>query len=178
MSDFFELAERRQSCRSYTGAPVEHEKLVKIAEAARLAPSGCNAQPWKFIFVESEENKKIVAEACQSFSGVNKYTDKAGAFAVVLEEYAILMPALRSVLDSQYFAKNDLGGAVATICYAAEELGVASCIMGLFDRDKIEKALGITHESRVHVVIALGDAEKPGARKKTRKDFDSIVSFA
>ena len=178
MSDFFELCEKRQSCRKYTGEKVSHEKLAKIAEAARLAPSGCNSQPWKFFFVESPEKMKVVAQACQSFEGINKYTDNAGAFVVILEEYAVLNPHVRRIFDSQYFAKNDCGAAAVTICYAAEELGVASCIIGLFDREAIEKELGITHESRIHLVIALGHADNPDVRKKTRKDLADIVTFA
>ena len=178
MSDFFELCEKRQSCRKYTGEKVAHENLAKIAEAARLTPSGCNAQPWKFIFVESEDKVQVVAKACQSFEGINKYTDTAGAFVVVLEEYAVLNPHVRRVFDSQYFAKNDCGAAVVTICYAAEELGVASGIIGLFDREAIEKELGITHESRIHMVIALGYPDSPDVRKKARKELSEIVKFA
>jgi len=178
MSDFFELCARRQSCRKYSGAKVEHEKLVKIAEAARLTPSACNAQPWSFIFVESPEKMKIVAEACQSFKGINKHVDNAGAFAIILEEYAMLTPGLRTIIDSQYFAKNDCGAAEATICYAAEELGVTSCIIGMFDRAKLEDELGISHESRIHMVISLGYAANPEVREKLRKESGEVIRFA
>ena len=52
MKDFMDLCLRRQSCRDFSDRPVEHEKLVQCIEAARLAPSGCNAQPWSFVVVE------------------------------------------------------------------------------------------------------------------------------
>lgn len=57
MKDFFELVLNRESCRSYTGEPVKKEEMIKCIEAARLAPSACNGQPWNFILVEGEKNE-------------------------------------------------------------------------------------------------------------------------
>ena len=56
MMDFLELAGKRQSCRSYTSTPVEKEKILKILEAARLSPSACNSQPWKFLLSQTQKN--------------------------------------------------------------------------------------------------------------------------
>ncbi len=106
--DFMELCHKRQSCRDFADRPVEHEKLVKCLEAARLTPSGCNAQPWSFVVAENPEVVAEVAKCAQQL-GINEYISGAKAFFVVLEEHAVLMPAIRKILDSQYFAKGDLG---------------------------------------------------------------------
>lgn len=130
MQDFMELCQRRQSCRDFADKPVEREKLVRCIEAARLAPSGCNAQPWSFVVVENPDIVPEVAKCSQQL-GFNEYISKARAFIVVLEEHAVLMPAIRRIVDSQYFAKGDLGAAVLSICLQAESMGLGSCILGI-----------------------------------------------
>jgi nitroreductase len=60
---FQEMLERRESCRAYSDRPVSREDLMKLVEAGRLSPSGCNAQPWKFIVVDDPEAKKNLCDA-------------------------------------------------------------------------------------------------------------------
>ncbi|MDR1084217.1 MAG: nitroreductase family protein [Deltaproteobacteria bacterium] len=176
MSDFLELAAHRQSCRTFSGKQVEHDKLVKCIEAARLAPSGCNAQPWKFVVVEDPLVVPEVAK-CTVQLGVNEYLAQAGAFIVVLEEHAKLMPKLAAMLDSQYFAKGDLGGAALSICLEAESLGLATCMAGLYDRPKLCQLLDLPPDQRFFLVIAVGYAVKDEVRPKIRKPLDEIVKF-
>lgn len=176
MKDFMDLCLRRQSCRDFSDRPVEHEKLVQCIEAARLAPSGCNAQPWSFVVVEDPAVVPEVAKCAQQLGG-NAYISGAQAFIVVLEEHAVLMPQIRSFLDSQYFAKGDLGAAVVTICYAAEEQGVGTCILGIYDREKLCQLLDIPLEKRFAGLIALGYPNKDKVRTKHRKNLESIVRF-
>ncbi len=87
------------------------------------------------------------------------------------------MPQIRSVCDSQHFAKNDLGAAAMTICYAAEEQGIGSCIIGLFDREKICALLDIPAEKPFATLVALGYPANPTVRKKVRKPLEEIVRF-
>lgn len=176
MKDFMDLCLRRQSCRDFSDQAVEHEKLVKCIEAARLAPSGCNAQPWSFVVVE---NPQIVPEVakCSQQLGFNDYISTAKAFVVILEEHAVLMPKIRPIVDSQYFAKNDLGAAAVTICLAAEDLGLGSCILGLFDRERLRELLNIPLEKQFGVLIALGYPSSDRVRPKARKPLEEIVRF-
>ena len=176
MSNFIELCKRRQSCREFSDRPVEHEKLAQCIEAARLAPSACNSQPWSFVVVEDPRLVPEVAKCAQRL-GINEYVAKARAFIVVLEEHAVLMPPLRAMLDSQYFAKGDLGGAVVTICYAAEDLGLGSLIIGLYDREKLCSLLNIPIEKRFAGFIALGYPASGNVRPKQRKQTEEIARF-
>lgn len=178
MQSFFELAKARYSCRNFNGKPVEREKLVKMIEAASLAPSGCNSQPWSFVVVDRPELVKQVAKCTQVIEGVNKYADDAGAFIIVLEEHAHLMKGIRKMLDSQYFAKGDLGGAAVTICYAAADMGVQSLMIGMYDREELCNLLGLPQEQRFFIVIALGYTDAPPAQKPARKPLDQIMRFA
>ncbi|MDR2529626.1 MAG: nitroreductase family protein [Synergistaceae bacterium] len=177
MGDFLELAARRQSCRSFTGGRVERAKLTKCVEAARLAPSGCNGQPWSFVVVDAPDKVAQVAKCAQVVGESNKFTDKAGAFIVVLEEHAVLNPALRRMLDSQIFAKGDIGGAVVSICIEAAELGIGTCVIGLYDRESLTKILNLPAEQRFGALIAVGCPTDETIRPKIRKPLEEIVRY-
>ena len=65
MKDFYELAQRRQSCRNFKDKAVDGELLVRCVKAASLAPSACNSQPWKFVIVTNDEKKGALAKLVQ-----------------------------------------------------------------------------------------------------------------
>jgi nitroreductase len=176
MSDFLELAARRQSCRDFADKPVEHDKLVKCVEAARLAPSGCNSQPWSFVVAENPEIVPEVAKCSQQL-GINEYIAGAKAFIVVLEEHAVLMPKIRVFLDSQYFAKGDLGAAVLSICLEAESQGLGTCILGIYDRDELGRLLNIPAGRQYAGLIAVGYPKNDKVRAKSRKPLEEIARF-
>ena len=172
---FLELAKRRQSCRSYASTPVEIEKIEKMIEAARLAPSACNSQPWKFYAVLDPEKCAQIAPATQE-DGLNKFTSQCPAFLVVTEEEALLI-AKGGMKPNQKWAKFDLGIATICACLAAEEQGLGTCIMGSFNGNKIKEILGIAEESPVAIVIAVGYPASPGLRPKKRKSMEQMAEF-
>jgi len=173
---FMELCLKRQSCRDFADRPVEHEKLVKCLEAARLTPSGCNAQPWSFVVAEDPKLVPEVAKCAQQM-GMNEYISGAKAFFVVLEEHAVLMPGIRKILDSQYFAKGDLGAAVLTLCYAAEEQGLGTCVLGIYDRERLCELLSIPPEKQFGGLIAVGYPASERVREKSRRPLGEIARF-
>ncbi|MDR3135814.1 MAG: nitroreductase family protein, partial [Deltaproteobacteria bacterium] len=142
MTEFIEHALQRESCRQYSDQPVERQKLVKCLEAARLTPSACNSQPWSFVVVDSPEKVAEVAKTTMQL-GINEYIAKAKAFFVVVEEHAKLIPKIASLIDSQYFARGDLGAASYALTLEAASLGLGTCILGLFDRPKLRELLDI-----------------------------------
>jgi nitroreductase len=174
--DFLDLCLRRQSCRNFLDKAIEHDKLVKCVEAGRNTPSGCNSQPWSFVVAETPA---VVAEVakCGQQIGMNPFLSKAQAFVIVLEEHAVLMPKIRGILDSQYFAKGDLGAATLQICLEAESQGIGSCIIGIYDREALCKVLGIPIEKQFASLIALGYPADPAVRQKIRKPFEEVARF-
>jgi len=175
MSNFFELVKRRESCRTYNAIEVEKEKLIKCIEAARLSPSACNSQPWRFAIVTGEKGKEVAK--CVQKGGMNKFTDNCPAFIVIIEEQARLLSRIAESLTSQHFAQIDIGIATAHICYTALEQGLSTCIIGWFDEKKLADVIGIKNPERIRLVISVGYAESDSLRPKKRKELDDILTL-
>ncbi len=175
---FLDLVNKRESCRSFKeGETIEREKLINCIEAARLAPSACNSQPWSFVVVDKKELLPQVANATQKI-GMNKFTDKASAFIIVCREKANFTAKVGSVLQETDFQDIDLGIAVTHICYEATAQGLSTCILGMFDDKKLISALELPKNKKIKLVIAVGYSDKDTLRNKVRKTFDEIAYFA
>ncbi len=176
MKSFLELVKQRQSDRAYLPQPIEQKKLDRILEAARLAPSACNAQPWKMVVVTDEALRMQVADATSNRAlGMNHFTKQAPVQIVVLEEKANFTSNFGSWAKNKHFPHVDLGILSAHICLAAADEGLGTCIVGWFDEDKVKKVLEIPKSKRVLLVITLGYPAKE-TREKRRKDLAEIVS--
>ena len=175
MEDFLSLVKARQSDRAYDiSRPVEPEKLARIIEAARLAPSACNAQPWHFVVVDNPELAVRVGEATAGL-GMNKFARQAPVHILLVEENMNLTSFLGSKIKDKYFPLIDLGIAASHIVLAAEDEGLGSCILGWFDEKEIKKLLGIPAGKRVLLDITVGYPTKP-KRIKSRKTKEKVVS--
>ena len=172
------LAQGRQSCRNFDPArPVEREKLTACLEAARLSPSACNSQPWRYIAVDEPERLPQLA-ACLQETGLNRFTENARAFVVVIEGRQNFTARMGGSLKNQPFSGIDIGLSVAHLILAAADQGLASCVVGWFNERKIKMLLGIPKTRRVRLVVSLGYAAGDDAlREKDRKAFDEIVTF-
>lgn len=176
MKNFHELAALRQSDRAYLPTPVEKEKLERILETVRIAPSACNAQPWKFIVVNNPELKNQIADATSSrVLGMNHFTKQAPIHIVVIEEKANFTSNFGAWAKNTHYPHIDLGIAASYLCLAATEEGLGTCMIGWFDEKKIKKLLGIPREKKVLLVITLGYPAQD-TRIKKRKTIEEIVS--
>ncbi len=173
MKDMLEIIKSRQSCRSYSGACVESDKLIEIVEAGRLSPSACNSQPWSFVLVSSKEKAAEVGE-CTRVNGRNAFTENCTAYIIIVEEEC---EAAFGGREHRYFAEMDIGMCTMNICTMAEAVGVASCILGSFDADKLKAVAGIDKSKCIKLVIALGYASDGyPIREKKRKSTDEILT--
>ena len=147
--NFMEIAQARQSCRSYDETkPVEEEKLSAILEAARLSPSACNGQPYHITVLRGEAAKEA-ALACRGLGAKVKNND------------------YRSI---------DIGIACAYLTAEATAQGLSTCILGWFDDPKIRELCGISEPARL--VITLGyAAQDDHLRQKKRKELSELVSY-
>ena len=176
-TDFLELIKQRQSDRSYLSNPVEKEKLARILEAGRLAPSACNAQPWKFIIVDNPELKNSIADCTSSkVLGMNHFTKQAPVHIAIVEERANFTSNAGSIIKKKHFPLLDIGIVAEHICLQAAAEGLGTCMLGWFNEPRVKKLLNIPKSKRVPLIITLGyPAEK--TREKRRKDMNTILSY-
>lgn len=176
--DFYKIVNNRQSCRKFdTEQTVDRDIINRILEAARLAPSACNAQPWHFIVVDDPELKNKVADAASArLLGMNHFTKQAPVHIIVVEEKANLSSGIGGLVKDKHFAFLDIGIATAHICLAAETEGLGSCILGWFAEAKMKKLLNIPENKRVVLDIIIGYPAQP-LRDKKRKTADEIISY-
>jgi len=169
-----ELINKRQSVRKYKNETVPAEAIIACIEAARLAPSACNAQPWKFVVVDDEALKQQVGEASASM-GMNKFCSQAPCIVVVVLEKPNLTSAIGSVLKDKEFTLIDIGIAAEHFCLQATELGLGTCMIGWFNEKKVQQLLGIPKNKRVPLLITIGYPDD-SPRDKVRKTMDQICS--
>jgi nitroreductase len=178
MDNLLDIIKIRQSDRAYdTDRPVEQEKLDYILEAARLAPSANNSQPWKFIIVTDPELKKKTAAAIADKTlGMNHFTFQAPVHIIIIEENTNFASKVGGFIKQKHFPDTDLGIAAAHITLAAAEQGLGTCIVGWFDEKKLKDILKIPSSKRPLLVITLGYSTQK-LREKKRKNLNDIVSY-
>jgi len=164
--DVFKAIKNRYSCRSYKAESIPEEKLNKILEAARLAPSAHNEQEWKFVVVRDVKKRKEVAEAAgQSF----------------IEEAPVIITAVG--LDPEHIMSSgnpayaiDLAIAVEHMALQAVEEGLGTCWIGAFNQEDVKRVLEIPEGCKVVALMPLGfPADKP--KPKSRKKLEEIISY-
>ena len=173
--NFTEIALQRQSCRAYQAERmVEQEKLDRILEAARLAPSACNGQPYHITVCKGEAAKKI-AKTVQGM-GMNKFASDAPIMLVISEKPCVKTAALGAKVKGNDYRSIDIGilSAYITAEAAAQELG--TCILGWFDDRSIREICNL--DSPVRLVITLGyPKEGDKLREKKRKSLDELIDI-
>ena len=174
--DFMEIANARQSCRSYDETrAVEPEKLQAVLEAARLAPSACNGQPY-VLTVCTGEKAKEVALLTRGMGGMNKFAVQAPVCIVVSEGAYVRSAALGAKVKGNDYRSIDIGILTAYLTAEATAQGLSTCILGWLDDEKIRAVCGTNSATRL--VITLGyAAEGEKLRQKKRKKLGEFVRF-
>ncbi|MCX6357690.1 MAG: nitroreductase family protein [Candidatus Aureabacteria bacterium] len=176
---FLDLVKARRSIRAYAPKPVGREVIDRCCEAARLAPSACNAQPWSFIVVD--EPRLVAALAREAFSGIysmNSFASQAGALIAVITERAAYSSRLGGFFRGTQYSLIDIGIACEHLVLQAQEEGLGSCWLGWFNERAVKRRLGLPRGSKVDILISLGypagDVEK---REHARKPLNQIRRF-
>jgi len=176
--ELLDLINKRQSVRKYNDQLVEKEKIDNCLEAARLAPSASNSQPWKYIIVDDSKIKDQVAKATFSKAvSFNKFALQAPVLAVLVMEKPKLITQIGGQIKDKEWALVDIGISAEHFCLQATELGLGTCILGWFNENRIKEILRIPDKKSVGLVITLGyPPEDYPLRAKIRKSFSDISS--
>lgn len=172
--NFTEIANARQSCRSYDETrTVEQEKLDAILEAVRLAPSACNSQPYR-LTVCTGDTAKAVAAATMGM-GMNKFASQAPVLIVISEAPYVKSAALGAKLKNNDYRSIDIGIAAAYLTAEATAQGLGTCILGWLDDDKIRKLCDLDAPVRLAVTLGYAKADDK-LRTKKRKEISELVT--
>jgi nitroreductase len=159
--------EKRNSIRAYEDKPVPKELLLKVLEAARLAPSGRNSQAWKFIVVRDDERRQALGRA----TGGQPHVHTAPVIiAAVATEPEYVMPC--GILAYPV----DLAIAIDHMTLAAVDLGLGTCWIGAFSQEKVKSILEVPEKLKVVSLLTLGYPGETG-RPKMRKTLEEIVCY-
>lgn len=173
--DFLSIANVRQSCRSYDEQrTVEQEKLDAVLEAARLAPSACNGQPYHLTVCSGELAKKVAAHTV-GIGGMNRFAVQAPVMIVISEEAYVKSAAVGAKIKRNDYRSIDIGIAAAYLTAEAAAQGLATCILGWYDDDAVRKLCGLSRP--VRLIITLGYAKETDVlRPKKRKDKSELIT--
>jgi nitroreductase len=165
--DVSEAIRKRRSIRKYLARKVENDKIERILEAGRLAPSARNLQEWKFVVVRDDGRRRRLAEAAKGQTFVGEAPVVIAACATVTD-YVMTCGQLTYPID--------LAIAVEHMVLQAEAEGLGTCWIGAFYEEEVKKVLNIPPEVRVVALLPLGyPDESPFSRP--RKKMEEIVAF-
>lgn len=165
--EIMEIIKERKSVRKYLDKPIEKEKLDKVLEAGRLAPSARNQQEWKFVVVTDEELRLQMVEACVN----QKFVAEAPALLV------ICATSERNMRCGQPARTIDCSIALSFMMLQAVELGLGTCWLGDFYADKVKNILNIPEGHSVVAVTPIGYPADVNQKATPRKSQEEVVIY-
>ena len=169
---FDDIIQQRHSVRKYADKPVSKETIKTLLEAARLAPSAVNFQPWKFIVCASDEAKRIVRD-----SYPREWFHQAAAYIVACGDHDA---SWKRAHDGKDHCDIDVAIAVEHIVLKAAEMRLGTCWVCNFDTEKIKCGLALAENLEPIVLLPIGyphNENVADARNKKRKTEDEIVEW-
>lgn len=165
--EFYEAVKNRRSVRKYTSRPVEKEKLDRILEAGRLAPSWCNRQCWRYIVVSDETLRRNLGQLLENPTAE---CYEAAPYVLVL----CADPSDSGTQAGKEYYLVDCGISMEHVVLAATAEGLSTCWVGYFAENPVRKLLHIPEDTRVVAITPLGyGAEAPEARP--RKEAREVI---
>lgn len=165
---FIDLCIKRYSCRNFSDLSVTDAELAPVLEAARLAPSACNRQPWHFYVVRDlAVRQQLLGKSRPAFMQAPLVI-----VAVGLHDTAWHRPS-----DGKDHTDVDLSIAIEHICLAASDAGLGTCWVCSFDVEATRTALGLSEGEEPIALIPIGHPADEAIPAKTRKALDDIVTF-
>ena len=174
-----DLIRHRRSIRGFLDRPVEREKIMMCLEAARLAPSACNSQPWKFVVVDDRSLKdKLCHAAFRGIYSINTFCRTAPVIVAIVSEKSKFFARIGGMFRGTKYYLIDIGIAGEHFVLQAEEFGLGTCWIGWFNERAVKSVLNIPQHKKIDILIALGyyDEEKKHPRHR-REPLDKIASF-
>ena len=175
MTELVKIMQQRHSCRKFLDKAVENEKIVACINAASLAPSACNTQPYHFYVANTPETVATAAEYCKC-DHVNRWVGEAKAFVIITQEHAN-MPTTLGEAARKDFRQYDIGLAIENFLLEATELGLGSCVLGCFNEEKLKSSFRIPSPKKIALVIAMGYSAEEEIPAKKRRPLEETITY-
>jgi len=157
--EFIDVVRARKSVRSYSSKIVEEEKLTRILEAARIAPSWANRQCWSFIVVKDREKIRELAGGL-----INPWLKQAPVIIVACGN-----PKKSGSRNGMDYYLVDVAISMEHLVLAAADLGLGTCWIGGFDEKKVKRTLGVPENIKIVALTPVGYPASEGVRDKLVK---------
>ncbi len=173
---FDEIVSSRHSVRAFDPArPVPQEAIVAMCEAARMAPSACNAQVWRFIAVTDPELRRQICMRGMGPILRNKFMRDAPLIIVGCADLDIIANKIGAKITGIEYYQLDMGIAMEHLVLKATELGLGTCWVGWINEESIREILGIPKRARVMALIAVGYSTEKAPTKRVRKPLRKLL---
>lgn len=177
-SHFQELVNTRRSIRRFEQRPVERDKILSCIEAARVAPSAENVQPWRFVVVDDPEVKnRLIKKAFVGIYSPVRWAARAPVIIVILAKLDVFANRIGKQIQGTRYYLIDIGIAGEHLVLQAHELGLGTCWIGWFSEKGVRKALEIPRKFRIVSLMALGYPASRPTREKKRRPLEGICFF-
>ncbi len=175
---FDALIKVRKSVRLYSEKPVSRILIDQCIDAARLAPSACNSQPWSFLVVDDRDTlNRLCPKAFGGIYSLNRFVRKAPVLIVIVTERSRYYTQLGGQFRGIKYNLVDIGIAGDHLTLQAQELGLGTCWLGWFNEKALKKELGLPKNKRIDILISMGYPANKHPRKKQRKSLDEIRDY-
>ena len=175
---FDQILRMRRSTRSFDSRPVKAEDVISMVEAARLAPSACNSQTWRFVTVTRPESIRRICHEAMRPVIPNRWLEQAPLVFVGCSQLDIIANRIGSGVTGIEYYQIDLGIAMEHMVLKATELGLGTCWIGWFDESTLKKILNIPNKIKVSALLAVGYSKDESSRKRKRKKSSNDLSLA
>ena len=176
--NFMRIVSQRKSVRKFLDKSVDRSKLLRCVEAARLAPSADNIQPWRFIVLDDHDMKR---EFCSRVTGGiyrrTRFIEKAPVLIVLVAKINFVVHRIGKIVSRTNIQLIDMGIAGEHFVLQAQELGIGTCWINLFNVRKAEKFLDLPGNYRVVSLIATGYPAEGATRDRRKLPLEEILYF-
>lgn len=170
-----EIIQNRRSVRAYDNRPVKRDDILAMCEAARLAPSACNSQTWRFIAVTDRERLDRICDQGMRAVIRNTWLRQAPLIIVGCSQLDIVANRIGTGVTGIEYYQIDLGIAMEHMALKATELGLGTCWVGWFNEKKVKQILGIPSRVRVSALLAVGYPKDTGQAGHSRKPIRKLL---
>jgi nitroreductase len=177
---FTSLVSRRRSCRAYVpDRTVPRAVIRQCVEAARLAPSACNRQPWRFVVVDEAAVVRRLVNECKLPGIPHPWWEQVPVFVALCAELDLVTHRVAPAVSGIPYYLIDLGIAGEHFVLAAESAGLGTCWIGWFRQKAVKRLLGIPRSVRVGALITLGYPQEDGdtGAPSNRKPLEDILTW-